>query len=217
MTTPPAVSAPQQPTLPPVRRPPLRLYLTGRALVVLATCMVGVALFSVWVTAVAISPITFVAALVLPATALVRGYANAHRRVVHRLLGRTLLPGYRQPAKPGLISRIWTIERDPASWRDALWCLFHGVVACLTSALTVALFGGGLFYLLYPFLYWVTPQRVFGRPFGDLIEFHSVAQAAVMTPIAVVCFGFWYALVLPLARAELALTCRLLGRAESLG
>ena len=52
--------------------------------------------------------------------------------------------------------------------------------------------------------------RLFGRPFGGLLEFSLVAQSCVMMPLALVCFGLWYALVLPLTRTELSLTRRLL-------
>jgi hypothetical protein len=33
-----------------------------------------------------------------------------------------------------------------------------------------------VFYLIYPFLYWVTPS-VFGTPFGDWHALHSVTDA----------------------------------------
>lgn len=204
-------AVPDSPVLPAARRPPLRLYLTGRAAGLMLTSLAGAVTFSLWITAVAISPITVCAPLVLPATALVRAYANARRRGVERLIGGPVRVTYRQSRRPGMISRVWAIVRDRASWRDALWCLVHSIVGCVTSALTVALFLGGVFYVIYPFLFWVTPQRAFGRPFGGVLELHTVTQAAVMTPLALVSFGLWYVLVLPLARVEIGLTRRLLG------
>jgi hypothetical protein len=198
--------------LPPPRHFSLRLHLLARSVGVMFTSMVGVVLFSLWVTFVAVSPITLVAPLVLPVTALVRAYANAHRRGAARLLGRPVEAGYRRRERPGLIARIWTIERDGASWRDALWLLLHAIVACVTATLAVALFLGSVFYLIYPFLYWVTPPHVFDRPFGDWLRLHSVADATIAMPLGLVSFGLWFALQLPLARAELGLTAKLLGR-----
>jgi hypothetical protein len=198
------------PSVLPARHYPLRLHLLVRSAVVMVTSMVGVALFSVWIALVAVSPVTLVAPLVLPATGLVRAYANAHRRAASRLLGISMRAPYRTPDRPGLFRRIWTIERDPASWRDAAWLLLRAVVACVTSTLAFALFAGTVFYLIYPFLYWVTPQNAFGRPFGGWLEFHSVADATIMMPLALVCFALWFALQLPLTRAELTLTRSLL-------
>jgi hypothetical protein len=201
-----------EPVVPAPRHYSLRLHLLGRSMVLMLTSMAGVVLFVLWVTAVAVSPITLVAPLVIPVTVMVRAYANAHRRAAGRLLGQPVEADYRTPDRPGLLRRVWAIESDPASWRDTQWLLVHAVVAFTTSTLAFALFAGSVFYLIYPFLYWVTPQDVFGRPFGGWLEFHSVAQSAIMMPLAVVCFGLWFALQLPLTRAELNVTRTLLGR-----
>jgi hypothetical protein len=200
-------------TRPPVAAPrptAVHLRLLGRSVRVMLTSMTGVVLFCLWVTLVAVSPITLVAPLVVPVTALVRRYANAHRREATMLLGQPVAAGYRTGGRRGPVASVWSIERDPASWRDAWWCLAHAVVAFVTSTVLVALFAGGVFYLSYPFLYWVTPQHVFGRPFGGLVVLHSVGQAMVMTPLALILFGLWYLLALPFTGAELGLTRRLL-------
>lgn len=200
------------PPLPLARRAPLRLYLLGRAFVLMITSMTGVALFSIWISFVAVSPVSIVAPLLIPLTALVRRYANLRRRGAQYLLGVPITAEYRRPTRPGIVDRVWTIVRDPQSWRDALWCLLHGIVGCVASALSVALFFGGVLYLIYPFLFWVTPQRVFGRPFGGLLHLHTVGQASIVMPLALVLFGLWYVLAVPLARADVALTRRMLGR-----
>jgi hypothetical protein len=192
------------------RRVPLRLYLLGRSALLLFTSLAGAALFSLWVTAVVISPITLVAPLVLPVTRLVRAYAEHMRRDARHLTGGQMRGMYRNAEDAGVLRRVWSIERDPQSWRDVWWCLSHSIVGSLFSALLTGLFAGGVFYLCYPLLYWITSRDVFGRPFGGLFEFSSVAQSCVMMPLALVCFGLWYALVLPLTRTELSLTRGLL-------
>jgi hypothetical protein len=199
-----------RPALPLRRRAPLRLYLLGRATLMMITSLVGVLIFSVWITVVAISPLTVFAPLVIPATALLRGYADMHRRGAQYLIGTPVRGRYRRPNRNGVVHRVWTIERDPASWRDALWAFVHSAVACFTSCLAFSLFVGGIFYLIYPFLYWVTPPRVFSHPFGGLVHLHSVGQACGMMPLALVAFGLWYALAVPLARADVAITRSLL-------
>jgi hypothetical protein len=201
-------------SLPAMRTLSVRLHLLARAARVTVTSMAGAVLFSVWLTAVAISPITVLAPLVLPATRWVRAYADSHRDEARRLTGWPMERQYRPTDDRSLVRRVWSVERDRQSWRDAWWCLLHAIVAATTSALTVTLFAGTLFYLSYPLLYWSTPQFVFGEPFGSLLVLHSVAQATVMMPLALVCFGLWYALVLPLTRVELKLTRSLLSPRE---
>lgn len=208
---------PQPPVLPPARHGSVRLHLLARAAGIMLTSLTGVVLFCLWVTAVAISPLTVVAPLLIPVTALVRSYAGAHRRAAQRLLGTPIDAGYRPTAPSGVIGRVWSIVRDPASWRDAWWCVTHAVIACVTATLQIALFAGGVLYLIYPFLYWVTPQRVFGEPFGGALTLHSVGDATIMMPLALVAFGLWYLLALPLTRAELALTRALLGGGAARG
>src|SRR3954447_19823746 len=93
---------PTRPVLLAARKVSLKLHLAGRSVVLMLTSMTGVALFVLWVTLVAVSPISIVAPLLIPATALVRAYANAHRRNAARLLGQPVEAGYRTPERPGL-------------------------------------------------------------------------------------------------------------------
>lgn len=197
--------------LPSSRRTAVRLHLLGRSACIMFTSLIGAVLLSAWLTVVAVVPITVTAPLLLPITAVVRAYADAHRRGAGRLLGTPIPAPYRTAEGLSVLSRVWIIVRDPASWRDALWLLLHSVVGFLTSVLAVTLFAGTVFYLLYPILFWVTPQPVFGNPFGHWHELHSVAAATIMMPLGLVSFGLWLALQVPLTRAELALTRSLLG------
>jgi hypothetical protein len=197
--------------LPARRRYSIRLHLLGRSVTTIVTSLVGLVLFVVWIAAVALAPISITAPLLVPITAIVRAYADAHRRGASWLLGTHVPAAYRSTEGQGVFRRIVTIVRDPASWRDAAWLLLRSVVGSVTSILAVALFASSVFYLIYPFLYWVTPQRVFGRPFGDWHELHSVADATVMMPVGLVMFGLWMVLQVPLTRLELTLTGSLLG------
>jgi hypothetical protein len=99
---------------------PLRLFLLGRSAVVMVTAVIGVALFCLWVTLVAVSPLTVVAPLVLPVTALVRRYAGVHRRGVQRLSGASVPRPYRPATRRGVIGRVWDIERAEVALTRAL-------------------------------------------------------------------------------------------------
>ena len=205
------IDAPTDTSAPPSARLIVaELHLLGRSVRLLLTSMVGVLLFSAWITVVVGAPVTIFAPLVLPVTAVVRAYADGHRREARRLTGWPMRPRYRSPETTTPVRRVWSVVRDPQSWRDAWWCLLHGIVACITSSLIVTLFVGTIFYLSYPLLYWATPPSVFGHPFGGLVDLHSVAQSTVMMPLALLSFGLWYVLTLPLTRLELSLTRALL-------
>ena len=197
--------------LPPARRSaPSRLRLLGRAASITFTAPFAVGLFACWVTTVAVSPLTVVAPLVLPATWLVRRYADRYRCSVARLTGVPAPSAYRDGHGRDLIGRALIIVRDPASWRDARWLVVHAVASWFLATLSLGLVLGGAFYAVYPLLYRVTPHAVFGRPFGGVIELHSQAQSFWFVPLAVALFALWWAVSVPLARAEVALGRRLL-------
>jgi hypothetical protein len=186
----------------------LRLRLLGRAAVHSLTALLGLALFPLWLTLVAVSPLTIIAWLVLPATGLVRAYADAHRQATGTLLGAPIARPYRATGGSWL-HRVWRIVRDPASWRDAAWLLVHAVIGFSVAVVQVFLFLGTAFYLIYPFLFWVTPAPVFRQPFG-FFTLHSVAQAALLEPLAVAAFALWWFTAIPLSRIEASLTRALL-------
>lgn len=198
-----------QPVLPPSPRS-VRLRLLARSTRIMVTSNAGSLLLSLWLTVLALGVVTLAAPLVLPTTALVRKYADAHRRGVRDLTGDPMPSPYRTSDRDGLTRRVLTVVKDPASWRDALWLVLHSIVGCLTSALSVTLFAGTVFYAIYPLLFAVTPRPVFSKPFGGLIELHSVTGCLVMVPFALVSLGLWYVMQIPLTRVELSLTRSLL-------
>jgi hypothetical protein len=124
-----------------------------------------------------------------------------------------MFPSYRM-VEGGVFRRAWTIATDPASWRDALWLAWQTVVGWTMALVSVGLFLGSVFYLIYPFLYAVTPDPVFRQPFGSWSQLHSVAESCLVMPVAVIPFVLWYVTVLPFARADLAVGRRLLSPAE---
>lgn len=187
----------------------LRLWVTARAAAFTVTSMVGVALLPLWLTLVAVSPLTVVVPFALGATTLVRAYADANRGAAGRLRGEPVPRPYR-PAGQGVFGRHLAVLRDPASWRDAAWLLVHAVVGFVTATLTLTLFLGTLFWAVFPFLYAVTPQAAFGDALG-FVTIHSVAQSFLFVPLALVAFGLWWALAVPSARADAAVTARMLG------
>ncbi len=193
------------PVLPPRGPAPVRLRLLARAVTVTSTAPFALAPFCLWITMVAVCPLTLVAPLVLPAAVLMRAWARAERRAVGRLTGRPIPDPYRDTRGLSVLGRVSAVVRDPASWRDARWLFVHAVVGWFLAALSLTLLLGSVFYAIYPFLYWVTPHNVFGRPFGGLIELHSLAESFWFVPLGVAVFALWWAVVTPLGRAEVGL------------
>jgi len=81
------------------------------------------------------------------------------------------------------------------------------------SVLSFSLAAGSIFYLIYPFLFAVTPPEVFGNPFG-FYRITSVAGAFPIVPLGLVCAVIWYWTARPLGRANARLMRGLLGPTE---
>lgn len=179
--------------------------LFGWSIVMMTTWPVATVLFSVWVTTVALSPLTVFVAALVGLTGAVRGYANLHRRWAERMLGERIPAPYRPVTSTGWLGRAKNVLTDRASWRDAWWLLAHSTVGCFLATLSFSLLAGSVFYVIYPFLYWVTPDQVFRQPFG-FFTLHSVGQSFALVPLGIAMFGLWFVTVRPimLAHARLA-------------
>jgi signal transduction histidine kinase len=189
----------------------LRFELLGWSVALfLAAVVGGCVLLSLWVTSLSVVLIGVGVPLLMASTLALRWFADRHRAWAGNRLGVPVPSPYRSPPAPGWQPLFLTMLRDPASWRDLAWLIVNVVVGGLVSLLTALLFVGGVFYLIYPFLYWVTPQEIFGDPFG-LFTLHSVAGALAVVPVGLVFFAAWYVLSVPLADLNAALMRSLLG------
>lgn len=186
---------------------PSRWWHFGTSLALMLTWPIGLGLFIVWAVVASLSLLTVVAPLLLPVAAMIRGYAQAHRRWAGRALGRQVTrpeTGHGRRAPATLFGTFTIPLRDAAIWREWLWLLVHATVGFALALIPTALLLSALFYSLYPLLFALTPQEVFGTVFG-FIEIHSVSEAWLVTPIAVVCLGLWLATArsLPTAYARI--------------
>ena len=191
----------------------LRFELLGWSLALFSAAVIGVALLFLWIVALSLIGIVIGVPLVTVSLFVVRWFADRHREWAARRLEQPVVRPYRALPSDGQLSRFVAIMQDPASWRDLAWLLVNGVVGVLTATLTFGIFLGGVFYLIYPFLFWVTPPEVFGRPF-DLWELHSVTDAFVLVPLGLVFFVAWYVLSVPLANLNARVIRSLLAPTE---
>jgi putative sensor protein len=198
--------APQRPA-PPAHLSRTRLF--GWSVVMMTTWPVATVLFCVWVTAVALSPLTVFLPVLVGLTGAVRSYAGVHRRWTERMLGDRVAAPYRPATATGWVARAKNVLTDRASWRDAWWLLVHSTVGCFLATLAFSLLAGSVFYAIYPFLYWVTPDPVFRQPFG-FFTLHSVGQSFALVPLGLAMFGLWFASVRPIMLAHARLTRSLL-------
>ncbi len=115
---------------------------------------------------------------------------------------------------PGLLMWLRTTLSDPATWRDIAWLLVNAVVGFTLTLLSAVLFLASVFYLIYPFLVWVTPDGVFTEPFGGLFTV-NVATSFLMIPFGFFAFLIWLAAGERLLKGAAYVGKSLLGPTES--
>jgi hypothetical protein len=190
--------------------PALRLTLLSWSLALMARALIGIGVFCVWLTGVVLAPFTIGIPLTLIGIAASRWLADRQRRWASRVLGAPIRSPYRpRPPAGNWLRRARHELADRATWRDAWWLLLNGIVGFFLECLSLSLLLGGVFYLIYPFLYAVTPPDVFRTPFG-FFTLHTVGQAALLIPLGVWLIGLWYACAPGLARADARLARALL-------
>lgn len=191
-----------------------RLNLLGWSALLLAGSLAGAALATFWITSTPLIALGAGIPLTLLATALARWLADLHRQWASRRLGEPVGRPYLPAPEAGSLARLWTILRDPATWRDWAWLVVNAVTGWLTSGLSLLLFAGGFFYLLYPLVYALTPPQVFRTPLGGAFRLHDVAQTFALVPLGPVLFLLWFATAPRLADLNARVIRLLLGPTE---
>ncbi|TWD75261.1 signal transduction histidine kinase [Kribbella amoyensis] len=197
---------------PPLRYPRLAQPFLALGLAILAE--VGIAFFVLNVVSVPLIAVWVGIPMLLVFVPCTRWFANCHRRMLAGFLGAPITRPYRQPPMKGLLMRLRTILADPATWRDIVWLLTNAVLGFTLNLLSAVLFLASVFYLIYPFLVWVTPPGVFDQPFGGLFTL-NVATSFLMVPLGLVAFLIWSASGERLLKANAHLAKSLLGPTES--
>lgn len=198
---------------------PSLMWLLGSSVLLAVSWPIGLALFIIWTVVVALSLFTVVLPLQLPVAATLRGYAGLHRRWAARVLGTRAQGGpaasrtQPRPWHATLVGRLTAALRDPSTWRQWAWCLVNATVGFALALLPVVLFASIWLYLCYPLLYAVTPQEAFGTVFG-VFELRSVADAWLVTPMALVCAALWLATARSFPRASARIMVTMLGARE---
>lgn len=175
--------APPVPRIPRIAQP-----FVGLALAVMA--QLGIAFFVVNVVAVPLVAVWVGIPLLLVAVPSVRWYADRHRLLLGVLTGVRIERPYRKPPIPGVLMWLRTVLADPATWRDLAWLIVNAAVGFTLTLLSAVLFLASVFYLIYPFLWSVTPRGVFDQAFG-LFTLDSLPETFLMWPVAALFFALW--------------------------
>jgi signal transduction histidine kinase len=151
-----------------------------------------VGLFVITVVGIPLVLVTAGAFLLLAAIPLTRQVTRAHRWIASRVLDEPIPAPYRPRSGPGLVTMLRDWARDPATWRDLLWQLVSMTAGFVLSVLALAFLLGWLWYAIFPFLWWVTPEGVFNEEYG-IITLDTQAEAFLNWIPALVCLVLaWY-------------------------
>ncbi|WP_394618890.1 sensor histidine kinase [Lentzea sp. JNUCC 0626] len=192
----------------------LRLNQLGWSLVLLLAAAVGAALATLWLTSIPLIALGAGIPLTLLAAVLVRWFADLHRGWASDRLGAPVDRSYLPLPQANWPRRLWTILRDPASWRDWAWLVVNSLTIWFTSGLSLVLFLFGVTCLLYPLIYELTPPQVFRTPLGEGFRLDSVGKSFALVPLGPVFLALWYVTSGPLARLNAVVTRSLLGTSE---
>lgn len=182
----------------------LRLRLTGYSVVYILLAVPALALLCVLTTSLSVAIVGVGLLLLMVFVPLNQQLANLHRELAGHILGTSI----ERPYLPVTSRTPWGVLRswaaDPARWRDFVWTYVSVTVGW---ALAWIAFGLGLavvWYLVFPFVFWVTPAGTFDMNYG-VFTLDTQAEAFFEWVWLVVAFAAWWWLepVLMTWRAQL--------------
>ena len=181
-------------------RPLGRFASTGLAFAYMLLAIPALALFIMMATFIPLVVIT-VGALALPVLVpTVAALATVHRRIASRVLGEPVRQFYKPTEGRGWLGRLQRWAGDPARWRDFLWLLLSATVGFTLGLIGAVLFLSVIWYLIFPFLFAVTPDGVFDQQLG-FMTIDTVPETFLMWIPALVFFGLWWWGIKPIVKA----------------
>ncbi|MGH3206608.1 MAG: sensor histidine kinase, partial [Trebonia sp.] len=172
----------------------------GWSLVLLLASAAAFALLMLWSMAAVLVLMGAGLPLTLLATVLVRWFADRHRAWAGQRTGEPVPSPYLPIPEGNWLTRLLAILRDPATWRDWAWLVVDSVAGWFTAGGSFLIFAAGVFCVLYPLVFALTPAQVFRTPVGPLFHLQSVAGSFVMVPPGLLLLVLWYVSAVPLAR-----------------
>jgi signal transduction histidine kinase len=192
----------------------LRVELLGWSLVLLLASAAAFALLMLWSMAAGLVLMGAGLPVTLLATVLVRWFADKHREWAGQRTGEPVPSPYLPVPEGNWLTRLLAVLRDPATWRDWAWLVVDSVAGWFTAGGSFLIFAAGVFCLLYPLVFALSPAQVFRTPFGPHFHLQTVTGSFVMVPLGLILLVLWYVSAVPLARLNALVIRSLLGPTE---
>lgn len=170
-----------------------RLTLNGLAFVYVLLAVPALVLLCVLTPSLGVSAVGVGLLLLLVFVPLLEQFTNVHRRLSGRILGAEIERPYVSVSQGGAWTTLRSWANDPARWRDFAWTWMSVTIGW---ALSWIAFGLGLlviWFVIYPFLYWVTPDGVFDVNYG-IFKIDSQAESFFEWTWAFVALFAWWKL-----------------------
>jgi signal transduction histidine kinase len=192
----------------------LRVELLGWSLLLLLASAGAFGLLVLWSMAAGLVLMGAGLPVTLLATVLVRWFADRHRAWAARWVGKPVARPYLPVPEGNWLTQLWVILRDPATWRDWAWLVVDSVAGWFTAGGSFLVFAAGVFYLVYPLVFALTPPQVFRTPLGSHFHVQTVTGSFALVPLGLVCLVLWYVSAVPLARLNALVIRSLLAPTE---
>lgn len=181
-----------------------RLKLTALSVAYVLLAVPAVVLLCVLTTALGVAIVGVGMALLLIFVPLNQQLANVHRRLAGRILGIRIERPYHPTTSVSGFGLLKRWASDPARWRDFAWTYMSVTLGWALAWIAFGLGLGVVWYLVFPFVYWVTPDGAFDMNYG-LFRLDTQAEAFYEWVWLLVAFSLWWWLmpVLMRWRAEL--------------
>ena len=168
-----------------------RLRLSGLGLAYVLLAVPALVLMVLTTVSLGVAAVGVGLVLLLLLVPLVAQLANAHRAISGRVLGVKIERPYAPTgASSGLgLLRAWA--GDSARWRDYGWLWMRITLGWATAWLAFGLTLGVIWYAVFPFIYWVTPDGAFNMNYG-IYQLDSQAESFLEWIFLLIAFGLWW-------------------------
>jgi signal transduction histidine kinase len=144
---------------------------------------------------------------------LARATAGLDRRRAVLVFGEPIAGHYRRPADNAITTRLWTVVKDPQSWKDILWLAIVSVLGFGFGVAAGAIWALGISQLTSITWWWVADHDTGDGPTLFQVDSWGKAALAALVGLAICLVAPWIVRVLAFAESWIART--LLGPGKS--
>ena len=135
---------------------------------------------------------------------LVRATAGLDRRRAALVFGQPIASQYRRPADNAISTRLWTVVKDPQSWKDIVWLAVGSVLGFGFGVAAGSIWVLGISQLTSITWWWFAEHDTGDGPTLFAIDSWGKAVLASLTGLAICLIAPWTVRVLALAQSWLA-------------